>query len=222
MNKILCFDTSNNSCFVSVSCGQKILSYNENTTPSMQAETLLPLIERSLKEADYEYEDIDYLAVTTGPGSFTGIRVGLAVAESILHATNIQGVGISNFLASHYRLKQQVRSFDKAFVIINAYRNQQYVQEFDRKNPIGEAKLYSNEQILELLEKQTGTVVCNGSGVSALYEQMKHLNHLTILPRFPAIKAYHTARLADKLILKGKTPSIEPLYIRPPDAVIPS
>ena len=83
VNRILAFDVSNNSCSVAISAGQEILAYREDLRPSMQAEILILLIERALQSINYDYKDIDYLALTNGPGSFTGIRIGLATAEGI-------------------------------------------------------------------------------------------------------------------------------------------
>lgn len=218
MHKILSFDSSNNKCSVSVLGGQEILSYNEDTRPSMQAENLVPLIELSLKEAKCDYNDIDYLAVTTGPGSFTGIRIGLSVAGAILHSTNIKPIGISNFELCYYRLKQQITNFDKAFILLEAYRGQQYVQEFDPSGAKNAPLLVNNHEVRDILTQSGQVVACAGSGIANIYSAIADMN-LMILPRFTTIKAYHIARLADEMINQGILPSIEPLYIRAPDAV---
>ena len=180
VNRILAFDVSNNNCSVAISAGQEILAYEEDLRPSMQAEILILLIERALQSINYDYQDIDYLALTNGPGSFTGIRIGLATAEGILISTNIQGLAISNFEMSYYRLQRQVKYFDKAVILLNAYRQQLYYQEFD---------LAGN----------------------------------TILPRFAKINATQVCKYADEKINKGEVnQGIGPLYIRPPDAKIPT
>lgn len=219
MHKILSFDSSSNKCSVSVLRQQEILSYNEDTRPSMQAENLVPLIELSLKEAKLEYHDIDYLAVTTGPGSFTGIRIGLSVAEAILHSTNIKPIGISNFELCYYRLKQQISHFDKAFILLEAYRGQQYLQEFDDVGPKNAPILVDNCEVRNLLVHPGQQVACAGSGIVNIYDTISDMN-LVLLPRFTAIKAYHIGRLADEIISQELSASpIEPLYIRAPDAV---
>ena len=96
MNKILCFDVSNNSCSVAVSFGQEIISFEQELRPSMQAERLIVMIQSVLINACLKYQDLDYMAVTVGPGSFTGVRIGLASAKGIIHATNIKAIGITN------------------------------------------------------------------------------------------------------------------------------
>ena len=222
MNKILCFDVSNNSCSVAISEGQNILSFEEERRPSMQAERLMVMIESALKNIGKEYQDLDYLAVTTGPGSFTGIRIGLAVAKGILYASNLKAIVINNFESAYYRLKMQVKNYDSAFIVLNAYQNQMYVQEFAQNRDGEKPILTDNIEIIELLREKEGRIICAGSGIVALYPELKGLDHLTILPRFRTIKAIHIARLADDKINKGDFAPIEPLYIRPPDAVIPT
>jgi tRNA threonylcarbamoyl adenosine modification protein YeaZ len=221
MNKILCFDVSSNSCSVAISEGQNILSFEQEMRPSMQAESLMVIIERALQNTGKQYKDLDYLAVTVGPGSFTGIRIGLAVAKGILYASNIQGVAINNFESAYYRMQMQIKEYDSAFIILNAYRNQVYVQQFMQNGTKTTPLLINNIDIINLLKQTKGNTICTGSGVPIIYPELKNLDHLTILPRFPIIRAIHVARLADDKINKGDIASIEPLYIRPPDAVIP-
>ncbi len=219
MNKILCFDVSNNSCSVAVSFGQEIISFEEELRPSMQAERLMVMIQSVLINSSLKYQDLDYLAVTVGPGSFTGVRIGLAAAKGIIHATNIRAIGITNFEAAYYRLCQQVLDFENAIIILNAYRNQQYLQIFDRSRHVTNPILVDNKDIKELVQSYAGVNVCAGSGLASVYSEIKDIERLIILPRFYTIKALHIARLADDMINEGLKAALEPLYIRPPDAL---
>ncbi len=216
MNKILCFDVSNNSCSVAISEGQNILFFEQEMRPSVQAENLMVMIERGLKETGKNYQDLDYLAVTVGPGSFTGIRIGLAAAKGILYTSDMKGIGINNFEAAYYRVQMQVKDCASAFVILNAYRHQVYVQEFMHGKAKGESMLIDNSDIITKLKNKKVSTICTGSGMHVLYPELKNSEYLTILPRFPTIKAMHIARLADDKINKGEIAEVEPLYIRPP------
>lgn len=218
---ILAFDVSNNSCSVAVSIGQDILAYEEDNRPSMQAENLLLLIEKALKTASYDYDNIDYLAFTNGPGSFTGIRIGLATAEGILMASKIKAVTISNFEMLYYRLSNQVKFFDKALILLNAYRNQLYYQEFDRSGNKGIYGIIDIDQISHLVkDHESKQIACAGSGVAEIYSQIENISNITILPRFSRIKALNICRYADEKIKKNDFGKVEPLYIRPPDAIV--
>lgn len=222
MNKILCFDVSGNRCSVAISKGKEILFFEQEMRPSMQAEVLMVIIERGLKKANISYKDIDYLAVTTGPGSFTSIRIGLAVAKAILYATNIKPVALTNFETSHYRLRSEALRYDSAFVILNAYRNQLYVQKFINNIAYLKPMLMDNIDVINILKQEKGNVVCAGSGLIEIYSEIKDFDNLMILPRFPYVKAYHTIGLVnDKINANEINLAVEPLYIRPPDAIAP-
>ncbi|WHA06107.1 tRNA (adenosine(37)-N6)-threonylcarbamoyltransferase complex dimerization subunit type 1 TsaB [Candidatus Megaera polyxenophila] len=223
VNRILAFDVSNNNCSVAISAGQEILAYEEDLRPSMQAEILILLIERALQSINYDYQDIDYLALTNGPGSFTGIRIGLATAEGILISTNIQGLAISNFEMSYYRLQRQVKYFDKAVILLNAYRNQLYYQEFDPESNKGKYGLIDIDKVSNLFRDKKKKIVCTGSGMSEIYDQIEKNTNITILPRFARINATQVCKYADEKINNGEVnQGIGQLYIRPPDAKIPT
>ncbi len=217
--KILAFDTANNSASVAISEDQLILSYAEECKAGMQAETLVPMIEEALKRAGLSYRDIDYLAVTNGPGSFTGIRIGLAVAKGILVSTNIKGTTVTNFEYSYFRALGQVQNYNKIFVFLNAYRGQLYSQNFTLTGKASIPLLINYQQAIELIEQEDGRRVCTGSGIELIYDKIKDLKDVIILPRFAKIKALHICRyIASKIA--GSYPAIssniEPLYIRLP------
>ena len=221
MNKILCFDTAHNCCSVAVSINQKIVAYEQDLRTSMQAETLMVMIESALNQANIDYSELNYLATTVGPGSFTGIRVGLAAAHGIMHATGITGVAINSFEASYYRLRQQIANFDYAFIVINAYRNQQYLQVFNQKQPVSEAKLVNNIDIVNIMRDYNGIIACAGSGVMSIYPSIQSISNLICLPRFAVVKASSLIRLASDIIKDDLVTSLEPMYIRAPDAQLP-
>jgi tRNA threonylcarbamoyl adenosine modification protein YeaZ len=222
--KILAFDTTNNSVSVAISEGERILAYNEELRPSIQAETIVPMIEDGLKKAKLSYNEIDYLAVTNGPGSFTGIRIGLSVAKGILLATEIKGIALSNFEFSYFRASTQIKNYEKIYIFLNAYRGQVYSQVFNQMGQATAPILLSYEQAIELLEKEQGIIGCAGSGVEQIYQKINNVENIIILPRFARVKSMHICKyLASKLLI-GQTSAtiIEPLYIRPPDAKLPS
>lgn len=224
MNNILSFDVSNNISSVALSRGQEILAFKENLTPFVQAENLIIMLEEIMKEANLEYSNIDYLAVTVGPGSFTGIRIGLAVAKGISYACkNIKPVAITNFETAFYRLKMQVKKFNSAIIILNAYKNQLYLQKISKDGCMSDPMIidYKSFENYLLSNKSLGTI-CTGNGLQSVYNYIRHIDHVTLLPRFPKVKALHIARYADEKINSKEdiTRAINPFYIRAPDAVI--
>jgi tRNA threonylcarbamoyladenosine biosynthesis protein TsaB len=223
MSYILGFDVSNNSCSVAVSNGQNILSLVEELRPHMQAEHLLPLINLALKKAGIDFNQLQYLAATQGPGSFTGIRIGLATAKAICFASNVVGVGITNFEFWHARALEQVKNYSKIVVIINAYRNQLYYQEFDQNGLPSVPQLLDATEAITFLQHSPAETVVAGSGLEVIYASIYQSTNLQLLPRFSRVRAVQICRIADKKIKRNShLASLEPLYIRPPDAKNPS
>ncbi len=221
--KILGFDTSNDTVSVAISEGDEILAYLEELQPAMQAERLSSMIEQALRIANITYYDINYLAVTKGPGSFTGIRVGLATAQAILLAANLKGIAVTNFEIEHVRAIKQVGNYDEVIVLINAYRNQLYIQTFNKLGAKNAPLLIDCDLAGELLRKKQNALICAGSGTLVMYEQIKKMPNAIILPRIARKKAIHICRYTSSQLLLGGNDNLaqlEPLYIRPADAML--
>lgn len=218
---ILAFNCSNLISSVALSQGDKIIAFEQNLEPSMQAETLLPLIESTLKKGNLKYQDLNYISVINGPGSFTGIRIGLSTASGLVAALpKLKPIIVSNFEMAWYRAQSQIHSYDKIIVILNAYRGEFYVQEFDNKGNKLEAKLISKTTLIEIMNaKNDGISFYTGSGIELIYSDIKHLA-LNILPRHKQIKAYHICLYTNEFISSGLISSLQPLYIRPVDAKV--
>ncbi|MFN9477188.1 MAG: tRNA (adenosine(37)-N6)-threonylcarbamoyltransferase complex dimerization subunit type 1 TsaB, partial [Rickettsiales bacterium] len=133
------------------------------------------------------------------------------------------GLAISNFEMSYYRLQRQVKYFDKAVILLNAYRQQLYYQEFDLAGNKGNYGLIDINKISNLFTDTKKKIVCTGNGMSEIYDQIEKNTNITILPRFAKINATQVCKYADEKINKGEVnQGIGPLYIRPPDAKIPT
>jgi tRNA threonylcarbamoyladenosine biosynthesis protein TsaB len=94
--RVLAIDTALAACAAAVLDTDRGIVASESL-PMVRghAETLIPLIARVMKQSDMTFRDLDRIAVTTGPGSFTGVRVGLAAARGFGVATGVAVVGVS-------------------------------------------------------------------------------------------------------------------------------
>lgn len=220
---ILGFETSHAKCSVAISDGDKVIATAITRKPSMQAEKLVELIEQALDQANMKYSDIEYLAVTNGPGSFTGIRIGLAAASGILLVSKIKPIVLTNFDTIYWRIKHQVKHFGYAVVLIDAYRNQTYVQTYGPNNVIHKvAEMLDNNDLGGYLSRLEGKIVIAGSGLQNAAPAIQ--DKCITLPRFPIPDARSVCRAAyDKLVNNIEFfDVIEPLYIRQPDAKVAS
>jgi tRNA threonylcarbamoyladenosine biosynthesis protein TsaB len=96
---VLAIDSAGSSCSVAVGLGERILADKQIETLYGQAEALLPLVDSTMREAGQEPRALEAVVVTVGPGSFTGIRVGLAAARGIALATGARLIGVTSFTA---------------------------------------------------------------------------------------------------------------------------
>jgi tRNA threonylcarbamoyladenosine biosynthesis protein TsaB len=85
------------ACSVAVSLGEEVVAEERTNTMHGQAEALLLLLDRAMREAGQTAGALDFVVATVGPGSFTGIRVGLAAARGIALATGARLIGVTSF-----------------------------------------------------------------------------------------------------------------------------
>lgn len=102
--KILAVDTSAVSASAAVMNDGKILSSSFTNTGLTHSQTLMPMIERTLSGAGVDVKDIDLFAVDNGPGSFTGVRIGVAAIKGMAHMLGKKCIGISTLEALAYNL----------------------------------------------------------------------------------------------------------------------
>src|SRR5690242_5133699 len=100
--KVLGLDSAGGQCAVAVLDGERVAAARAEAMVHGQAERLLPLIAETLAAAGVTPAALDLIAVTTGPGSFTGIRIGLAAARGLALATGrtVTGVGVFDVYAA--------------------------------------------------------------------------------------------------------------------------
>ena len=113
-----------------IAAGAELLALRHMEMLHGQAEALLPMVDAAMREAGLAASAIDFVAVTTGPGSFTGIRVGLAAARGIALARDLPLVGVSSFTAT--AATAVVPADAVLLVALESRRADFYVQLFDR------------------------------------------------------------------------------------------
>ena len=155
--KILAFDISGFSCSIAlgdIKSGQyDITSHFHAEMAFGQAHMLLPEIQRMLEEKNISVKDLDGIAVTRGPGSFTGIRAQLAAAKGLALAHTVPVFGVDNF--SVYAHKARM-SGEPLLVALETKRRDLYVQLFsDPNTPIwGEGDSLEAESLAQKIMKE--------------------------------------------------------------------
>lgn len=102
--KILSIDTSSKICGVTISDNEKILIHLHNDDERTHSVKLMPMIDKALKDTNLTLDDISLLAVCIGPGSFTGVRIGIATVKAFADVKNIPVVGVSSLESLAYNV----------------------------------------------------------------------------------------------------------------------
>lgn len=129
--QILAFDCSGPACSVAVWRDGAVLAQERELMERGQAEALMPMIDRVMKAAGVGYGDLARIAVTVGPGSFTGVRAGLAAARGLTLASGVPTVGILTTEALAAAVPASERAAARVMTAIDTKRGDFYVQQFD-------------------------------------------------------------------------------------------
>lgn len=119
MSKILAIDSSNNCCSVALNCSGKV-TFRSSSLERQHARQLLPMISELLAEAALTVAGLDAIAVVSGPGSFTGLRIGGGVAQGLAFGAGIPVVGVSTLAVM--AMKASMKSGDSKFLVCLAAR----------------------------------------------------------------------------------------------------
>jgi tRNA threonylcarbamoyladenosine biosynthesis protein TsaB len=191
---ILAFDTSAAHCAAALLLGDRVILRDEPMEKG-QAERLVPLLEDLLAEGGLRWADLKALAVGTGPGNFTGVRIAVAAARGLALGLGIPAVGVTRLEALAFGLPRPLA------VVEDARRGEIYVQTFTRDSASPALLLSSETRVPG--SPRTG----NAAGPDALP------------PALPLAEAI--ARIGAE---RARTPQPRPapFYLRGADAAPPS
>ena len=190
---ILAFDTSAAHCAAALLLGDRIVLAHEEMDKG-QAERLMPFLQQFLHREGITWADLTAIAVGTGPGNFTGVRISVAAARGLALGLGIPAIGVSQLEAVAFGLPRPLT------VIEDARRGEVYVQEFTTAGA-GSARVISATEIGDI----SGAVT--GSGCTGLPAAM---------PLAEAMVRIAAARAT------SRQPRPAPFYLRGADASPPS
>ena len=139
---VLAADTSNSTCCAGIFDGKKPVAYEVCNDKRTHSETFMPLVSRVMEQAGMSFDQIDYFAVCVGPGSFTGIRIGISAVKGMALAAGKQVVPVSSTLALALSCE----------IADDQGRNTYFIPCFDARNKRVFAQMLNartNEQIIE-------------------------------------------------------------------------
>ena len=222
---ILSFDTTLNHCSVAVLSDARIVAHQSRVLQRGHAEALMPMIGEVLEEAQLGFADLDLVAVTTGPGTFTGQRVGLSAARGIGVARDLPVQGVGSLSAIAHEARNEHEGVD-ILVVLDARRGQFYIQHFPADMAIwpdaSPPRAIETDQLSELLPDRPCIIV--GTGVELARNILgSDIQNLLISSSPQEADAAAVAELAAGIAMAQGMPLAPPapLYLRAPDAKLP-
>lgn len=208
---ILGLDTCLDACSAAVLEDGEVRATASHPMGRGHQEAIAPLVKDLMAQAGLGFSDLDRVGVTIGPGSFTGLRVGLAFAKGLGAALAVPVVGVGTLAALAEPLAE-----DLVFAVIDARRGQVYLQAFAQGRPLMAPDALDVDTAAARIAELSGgrQAVLAGSGAALLADLMPSAR----LIGAPACDPAAVARLA----AAQTSPSIpRPLYLRAPDARLP-
>jgi len=145
---ILAFDTAVEGCSVAVVNTTTGQDWSERViTDRRQAEILVPMIEEIMTRAGVTFQTLDRIAVTIGPGSFTGVRIGLSTARALALASNLPLIGVSTL---QVMASSAVSSGQNILAVLDTKREDFYGEVFDpQARSIEPVRIWAGEEVAE-------------------------------------------------------------------------
>ena len=224
--KILSVESSTVAASCCVTENGFILSRSSVNAGLTHSRTLMSLITHSLHDADLSMDDIEAIAIAAGPGSFTGVRIGVSAVKGLAFPKNLPCISVSTLEGIAYLAKGL--PFDGIICpLMDARCKQVYTALFSMKDGfitrIGDDEAVSMDSVFEKLRQQNQPILLIGDGAAMCYNEWKdNLTGLHLAPiSFLYPDAVGVAAVAEQKMLAGETVSAEsllPVYLRLPQA----
>ncbi|MBL4625821.1 MAG: tRNA (adenosine(37)-N6)-threonylcarbamoyltransferase complex dimerization subunit type 1 TsaB [Flavobacteriales bacterium] len=217
---ILSIETATKACSVAISQNNKILSVVENIGDGYShAENLSVFIEKSLTETDLKYADIDAVAISKGPGSYTGLRIGTSTAKGLCFALDIPLISVSTLQAMAIGGKKEFNYQSSTLFcpMIDARRMEVYSAFFNSTTDFireTQADIIDENSYLTYLSKSE--VVFFGDGAEKCKETLSVHDNAHFIDGFHPSAQYMVGIACDKFTSKQfeDTAYFEPYYLK--------
>ena len=219
---ILCLETSTAVCSVALVDNGNVVALRESLDGQNHAEKITIFIDEVMKEAGVAYKDLDAIATSMGPGSYTGLRIGVSTAKGLCYAMEKPLIAVDTLAAMAHGFNRQ-RTTDngqQACVLcpmIDARRMEVYSAYFNDKLDTmseTEALIIDENSFMEL--KQNHHLYLFGDGADKLVSLFENEKNITVVEKFHCSAAY-MAKLADDAFKNKQfvdTAYFEPFYLK--------
>lgn len=218
---ILCLETSTSVCSVALNESCCTLALRESEKQNAHSEKITTFIKEVMDTASIDYPQLDAVAVSKGPGSYTGLRIGVSTAKGICYAADVPLLAIDTLEAMAYGMKEklgsQIGKNDLLIPMIDARRMEVYAAIFDANlNKIEDtAALIIDENSFADLRKEHH-IWLFGDGAPKLCKIFENQPNISIIDGFKPSAAYMRP-LAERALLNKDFVDVayfEPFYLK--------
>ena len=143
----LAVDTCGKNLTIVLSYNEKIYNYYDKDCGLRHSVSLMPTIEKLVKEANCDFKNLDFIACVVGAGSFTGIRIGVSTVKALAFSYSLPVLKLTSFDVLAYNEKELYK--ENVLALIDAGHGGYYAQTFN-KGVLGEPKYILKEEVLLL------------------------------------------------------------------------
>ena len=219
--KILSLDSSSVTASVAVTENGKVLGEGFINNGLTHSQTLMPLVAETLEKSGVSIKDIDLFAVTNGPGSFTGVRIGIASVKGMADALGKECIPVSTLEA----IAQPLNTQDViACAVMDTRCNQVYTASFVAGKRLSQDRAILIDELADELKEYGKKTVFIGDGAVLCYERLKDkLDNVSLADE--SIRYIHASGIgfiAEEKTGRGENPvnsaKLVPFYLRLPQA----
>ena len=218
---LLCLETATPVCSVALNSACCTLAMRETEGQNAHSEKITNFIREVMEEAKINYSQLDAVAVSQGPGSYTGLRIGVSTAKGVCYAANLPLMAIDTLEAMAYGMKaklgSQIAENDLLIPMIDARRMEVYAAIFDANlNKIKDTSaLVIDENAFEDLRKDHHLWLF-GDGAPKLTKLFENQSNISVIDGFKPSAAYMRP-LADRALREHDFVDVayfEPFYLK--------
>ena len=215
MSLILCLETATTMCSVALGKDGEIIAFKERNEGFTHSENLTIFIQEVLTEAKLSVKDLDAIAVSKGPGSYTGLRIGVSTAKGLCYGLEKPLISISTLYSMFVQSKSQIPTL--FCPMLDARRMEVYCAVYDEKGSVVKevaADIINENSFAELLNENK--IIFFGDGAAKCKEALSYHDHAIFVDNiFPSAKAM--VMLAEEKFLKKDFEDVayfEPFYLK--------
>ena len=215
--KILSIDTSSNLCAVAILENTNLIKENILNDTKNHSEKIMPVIAQTLEEANLKLTDIDLIVCDKGPGSFTGIRIGVATVMSFVDSLKIPSIGITSLEALAYNVVLNTKNYSFVCPLIDAKNDNVYFELYSTETGVPLSIIPANciniNELISLLKNYEN--ICFVGDGSVTHREILYTNFPTgIFSSDNDISSYSLGIAGLNAYNSNKKEDLLPVYLR--------